>query len=365
MSATAGPNYESILGIMGSGMLDKSQVNQKTYVNIDVGGGTSNLAISSKGIVTSTSCINIGGRLLGIENDFSIWRIDPPTYKVMQFLGFHYSVGDKISLDHLNKIVQTYAQALVEIIQGPANSEVAKSLMMTPDLEFTEYIDAYSFSGGVSEFIYTNDLPEIFEYRDIGVLLAQKIKELVKRKNLTLIEPENKIRATVIGAGAFSLTVSGTTCYVDPSVKLPLNNIPVIQVNVSKETFSVKNVEKAIKQVIKNYDLNLHEDLMALYFDEPIYHVSGYLEELARGIELGLKERIEKDYTNAPPIILIFKTDLAKMLSIHIKRETKIPQKIILLDEIQLAPGDWIDIGEALASRNVFPVTVKSLVFKK
>lgn len=69
---------------------------------------------------------------------------------------------------------------------------------------------------------------------------------------------------------------------------------------------------------------------------------------------------IEKGTDISSPVILIFKTDLAKMLSIHIKKETKIPEKIILSAEIRLESGDWIDIGES----NVFPVTVKSLVFK-
>ena len=365
VSATAGPNYESILGVMGSGILDKSLTDNKTYINIDVGGGTSNLAIASHGIVTSTSCINVGGRLLGVKKDLTIWRIDQPTYKVMEFLGLQYAIGDKISLEDLNKIVQTYATALIEVMQGPTRSEVAKSLMMTPDIEFTDKIDAYSLSGGVAEFMYTQELPEPFEYSDIGVLLAQELKNQMIENKLQLIEPENKIRATVIGAGAFSLTVSGTTCYVDPTVTLPINNIPVIPVQLTKESFNIQKTELAIKQAIKSFDLDPSRDLMALFFDEPIYHVSGYLGELAKGIELGLLERISKDSIDSPPVILIFKTDLAKMLSIHIKTETNLPEKIILLDEIQLEPGDWIDIGEALANRNVFPVTVKSLVFKK
>ena len=365
VSATAGPNYESVLGIMGSGILEKSQVDQKVYVNIDLGGGTSNLAVGFKGNITSTSCINVGGRLLGIDKDLTIWRIEQPTYKLMEILGLSYSIGEKILLEDANKIVQTYASALLEVMQGPALSEVAKLLMMTPDIEFTEKIDAYSFSGGVAEFIYAKNLPHLFEYRDIGVLLAQEIKKQIEKKELIIIEPENKIRATVIGAGAFSLSVSGTTCYVDPSVSLPITNIPVVPVNVTKETFSIEHTEKAIIKALKSFDIDQLKDQVALYFDEPIYHVSGYLGELARGIELGLQERIVKETDVSLPVILIFKTDLAKMLSLYIKKETRLPKKIILLDEIQLAQGDWIDIGEALAKRNVFPVTVKSLVFKK
>ena len=365
VSATAGPNYESILGLMGSGILEKSQVDQKVYMNIDVGGGTSNIGVGAKGQVGGTSCINVGGRLLGIEKDLTIWRIDQPTYKIMDDLGLQYKIGETITLKDLNSIVQVYASALVEVLQGAAVSKIAKLLMMTPDLNFTEKIDAYSFSGGVAEFIYTKEDIQPFKYRDIGELLAHEIQKHMYEKKLPLIEPENKIRATVIGAGSFSLSVSGTTCYVDPSVELPLNNIPVVPVPITKELFSIERTQQAIVQALKSFDVNLLTDNVALFFDDPIYHVSGYLSELARGIELGFQERIQKGTNTSPPIILIFKTDLAKMLSIHIKKETRIPEKVIILDEIQLSTGDWIDIGEALALRNVFPVTIKSLIFKK
>ena len=62
VSASAGPNFESLLGAMGSGIVDLSREKENTLLNIDIGGGTSNLAISSKGEVLSTSCINVGPR---------------------------------------------------------------------------------------------------------------------------------------------------------------------------------------------------------------------------------------------------------------------------------------------------------------
>jgi ethanolamine utilization protein EutA len=36
---------------------------------------------------------------------------------------------------------------------------------------------------------------------------------------------------------------------------------------------------------------------------------------------------------------------------------------LLSLDELKLKEGDWIDIGEPLVGGQVFPVTVKSLVF--
>ena len=36
---------------------------------------------------------------------------------------------------------------------------------------------------------------------------------------------------------------------------------------------------------------------------------------------------------------------------------------LVSLDELMLKEGDWVDIGEPLVDGQVFPVTVKSLVF--
>lgn len=362
VSATAGPNFESVLGIMGSGILEQTKKERSTIINIDIGGGTSNLALASNGIVLSTSCINVGGRLLGINENHEIWRMDKPTVEVFKILGLEYNIGDIIKYNDLNRLITAYTDALIEVMQSPAKSDIAKLLMMTEDLEFSTPIDFYSFSGGVSEFIYSNGNNEINDiyYQDIGILLAKSIKKAIENINLKLTEPENKIRATVIGAGAFSLSVSGSTCYVDKKINLPINNIPVIPVNLSKEFFSLENTSKTIKKAIANYDLVDGEDVFGLYFDDPIYHSDRYLVDFSKGIEIGLENSIK----NKQKVILLFKSDMAKMLSIALRKETKLLENLIILDELTFEPGDWIDIGTPLSTGDAYPVTVKSLVFK-
>ena len=46
-----------------------------------------------------------------------------------------------------------------------------------------------------------------------------------------------------------------------------------------------------------------------------------------------------------------------------IRRETNLKTNLLTLDELDLQEGDWIDIGAPLVNGQVFPVTVKSLVF--
>lgn len=302
VSAAAGPNFESLLGAMGSGIVDLSLKKENTIMNVDIGGGTSNLAILSKGKVHSTSCINVGGRLLGIDEDFKIWRIDEPTAFLMKELNLDYQIEDIISEEDAKSIAHEYAKALVEVMRGAATSPIAKELMMAEDLDFSIPIDEFSFSGGVAEMIYG----DIDAYNDIGIYLAEEVKSLMGEFGLPIIEPENKIRATVIGAGSFSLSVSGSTCYFDKTILFPLENIPVINVNVRKENYSPEKLKEEVNRAFKRFDMQEGKDLVALYFKDPIYRNNFYLSDFARAIEKALPNSI----TNNKMIILIFDQDM-------------------------------------------------------
>jgi ethanolamine utilization protein EutA len=354
VSASAGPNFESLLGAMGSGIVDISREKQNTILNIDIGGGTSNLAISSKGDVLSTSCINVGGRLLGIDESFKIWRIEEPTEVIMGALNMSYKLGDNISEDDVRIIAREYAKALLEVMRGPATNTIAKKLMMTDDLDFSIPIDEISFSGGIAEMIY--DKNDGNSYNDIGIYLAEEIKNLVSEYNLSLIEPENKIRATVIGAGAFSLSISGSTCYYDENIKLPILNIPVVPVNIE---LGEENLKEKLNLALNNFDLKEGEDVFALYFKDLINpkELSNFTKEIEKALPISA--------ANEQLILIILGFDGAKMLGITLRDETSIKKNLFCLDELELEAGDWIDIGAPLKEGDVFPVTIKSLVFNK
>ncbi len=357
VSAAAGPNFESLLGAMGSGIVDQTLEDGTTVMNIDVGGGTSNLAIASKGQVTSTSCTNVGGRLLGIDEDFKIWRIDEPTEYLFKELGLDHKIGDIITEKDVKLIAKEYAKALIEVMKGPAKSKNAKYLMMTEDLDFSIPIDGYSFSGGVAEFIYGTEN----EYDDIGVYLAQEIQTLMKKHKLQIVEPKNKIRATVIGAGSFSLSVSGSTCYFDKSILFPLENIPVLNVNIQKENYNSENLKKETELAFRRFDMKEGEDLVALYFKDPIHRNNFYLTDFAKAIE----EALPNSVVDNKMVILIFDQDMGGSLGIALRRDTSLRKNLICMDELELEEGDWIDIGAPLYSGQAFPVTVKSLVFNR
>ncbi len=230
VAATAGPNFESLLAAMGSGATARSKDTGRTILSCDIGGGTSNLAISINGEVVSTSCISVGGRLLAVNSEGEISRLSEPARKVMEHIGLNYKTGDRIPKKDIEKIASELAGALIEVMTGPANSFLARQLMVTESLDFPGTIDEYSFSGGVAEFIYG----ATGNYGDMGEILSDKIIALIPELKAPVVESVNKIRATVIGAGAYSLSISGSSGFMDDKISFPIRNVPVLRVDVEQ-----------------------------------------------------------------------------------------------------------------------------------
>jgi len=361
VAATAGPNFEGVIAAMGSGAKDRSKNYNKTILSCDIGGGTSNIAISVNGEIISTSCVSVGGRLIALDSEDKILRVADPAKTVMEHLGMDYQIGDLIPKKDINKIAETFAQVLIEVITGHPTSLLAKKLMITKNLDFTnsidftKSIDEYMFSGGVAELIYGGN----GTHNDMGKFLADKINLLTPKLSSPVIEPLNKIRATVIGAGAHSLSISGSSGFMDDKLEFPIINVPVIKVDIEESKLSVQHVVAKIHSSFQRFDLEEGKETVVLYFKDQLKNSYPEVELFAKSIEAALSNSI----VNRIPIILIFENDIACSVGNVIRRETGLKTNLLTLDELDLKEGDWIDIGEPLVGNQVFPVTVKSLVF--
>ena len=68
---------ESMLAAYGSGASKVSHDEDKRILNIDIGGGTTKLAVVEKGNVIATAAVHIGGRLQVVDEIGHIVRLDP------------------------------------------------------------------------------------------------------------------------------------------------------------------------------------------------------------------------------------------------------------------------------------------------
>jgi ethanolamine utilization protein EutA len=130
-------------------------------------------------------------------------------------------------------------------------------------------------------------------------------------------------------------------------------------VDADHAQLSTEHVNSQINAAFQRFDLTEGDEIIALYFRDPVKVSYPQLELFANSVETALANTIK----NKLPVILIFETDIACSVGNVIRRETQLKTNLLALDELKLKEGDWIDIGEPLVNGQVFPVTVKSLVF--
>ncbi|MFW9922844.1 MAG: ethanolamine ammonia-lyase reactivating factor EutA [Candidatus Thorarchaeota archaeon] len=360
VAATAGPNFESVVAAMGSGATNRAKELKKTIINIDTGGGTSNIAvISPDGEIIDTACINVGGRLIVTNgSDNIIERVEDAARYAAEDIGLHLEIGKTISQEEKQLVAKRLVEALVEVITKKNQiSELAMKLMMTPLLTFDGKVDYYSYSGGVAEYIFgkTNEL-----YNDIGLEVANEIKKQHEKAKLKLLEPIELIRATVIGAGQYSLQVSGATTLVTEDNEFPIRNIPVIAPYLPQDNPSEEEIVRAIEIAYKRIDMKEGEAPVALAFHRTI----GLSYERLKNFAMGIVAAVPSIVKSKIPLILVFSDDIGNSVGNVMKRETELKENIISIDELSLREGDYIDIGEPMANKQVVPVVVKTLIFQ-
>src|SRR5712675_3769151 len=109
VTATAGHHMESMLAAYGSGASRVSYEEGKRILNLDIGGGTTKLAIVVKGDVVATAAFHVGGRLQVVDEKGVIVRLDPAGRFHARKAGFDWHKGDVIDTKLLDKVADVMA----------------------------------------------------------------------------------------------------------------------------------------------------------------------------------------------------------------------------------------------------------------
>ncbi|MCL0044548.1 ethanolamine ammonia-lyase reactivating factor EutA, partial [Dehalococcoidia bacterium] len=99
VAVTAGDSLEAMMTAHGSGAVEMSKHQQNTIMSVDTGGGTSKLAIINKGQVIETAVISVGARLIVVDDDGIVNRLEEPGYWIGRELGLNLKVGRSVYKD--------------------------------------------------------------------------------------------------------------------------------------------------------------------------------------------------------------------------------------------------------------------------
>ena len=352
--AAAGHHMEAMLAAYGSGAAKRSHDDDCHILNIDIGGGTTKLALVAHGRVEATAAIHIGGRLIVVDDAGRITRLDPQGAKLARAAGFDWQLGTQVSSADLERLTDWLAETLCAAIQRP------NDLYLTDPLPGLEHIAGVIFSGGVADYVYGR---EARDFCDLGRGLGLAIRKEMERLPWRLLPPGECIRATAFGASEYSVQLSGNTVYVSqPGELLPRKNLQVLQPAIKLgASIDAEAVAAAIREHFTAFDIAEGEIEVALAFrwrGAPEYERLG---AFARAIKLALPRTIE----SARPIYLILDGDVAQTIGGILKEDFHLPSEVLVIDGIALRDFDYIDLGRIRMPSGTVPVTIKSLVFSQ
>ncbi len=356
--ATAGPDLESVLSAKGAGADIISERQRNTVANLDIGGGTTNIAVYHKGKLIGVSCLDIGGRLIKIK-DNKITYMFLGIEKLARDNNIPIAVGDSADINKLSKICDLMAEQLACAINLRARLPNHKDFYTNRGnaLDNNLIIDTISFSGGVADCIYNTDFEDLFKFGDIGMLLGRAIAKNLDFNKIKIHKSNETIRATVVGAGTHTTEVSGSTISYDES-KLPVKNIPVVKVSPQDEKNS-DSIASSIKSQLELYKNNQTLSQVAISLSGEFHKTFKEIQELARVI-LNASDDIVK---SAYPLIIVTECDIAKALGNALRVMLSHNKEIICIDGIATSNKDYIDIGKPIANGRVVPVVIKTLIF--
>src|SRR5438045_6827953 len=97
VAVSAGDSLETIMAAHGSGATARSIRERATVMNVDVGGGTSKIAICVDGRVSDPTALDVGRRLICLDSGGRITRLEEAGRRFAAELGINLEIGTPLA----------------------------------------------------------------------------------------------------------------------------------------------------------------------------------------------------------------------------------------------------------------------------
>src|ERR1700686_2392249 len=152
--ATAGHKLECTLAAHGAGAVRLSKERDECVLHVDIGGGTTKLALIDKGVILGVAAFAVGRRLLAADESGMWARGDDPARPLAEELGLAPDPATLADAAARRRIAQRLAAVAADYILDAPRDALGRALLLTEELRRPVAPAAITFSGGVSEYVF-------------------------------------------------------------------------------------------------------------------------------------------------------------------------------------------------------------------
>jgi len=343
MMATADdPCLESWLAFMGSTAALSRAHPDRVFVNLDIGGGTTNPAYGQGGNVLAAGCHFIGARHFQlVPGSYRLTAISPFGVALLEELKIDRRVGDELSGDALERVLDYYVAGLEAIVRGNMDFFATPAGVLHQRVAFAispSSVPEITFTGGVGELLYRlragQTMPGTTAFGDLGIDLAHRIAaSRFLSHSLDKFVPEAMGRATVYGITLHSTEVSGASLYLPRPETLPLYDLPVIArlaANAPQAEFH------AAMALAARASRGACVQICASDFNPANIRMLG--ARLASALE-------QTAYPRDRPLVVLVERNIGKVLGHYATDWGRTWRNLIIIDEVAVREAQFVNIG--------------------
>jgi ethanolamine utilization protein EutA len=366
VAAADDPCLESWLAFMGNSAALSRAHPEKTVLNLDIGGGTTNLALGKAGQVLQTGCLFVGARHIQVEpGTYRIAKLSNFARALLDGLGIRKGPGGHLTGQELDALLDYYVHLLTaaaagrpEIFQEPL-ARLHQQVAFHPLADMEPRL--VTLSGGVGELIYAHlqgkPWPSTTYYGDLGIDLARRLlnqgSQLAPRvdphsgsecapftvscqrwaEDFRAYQPASAGRATVYGLLRHTTKVSGSTVYLPQPDILPLDSMPILG------SLSAGAGEALLRDLLELVRRSPHGGCLQVVAGG---HGAAGVRDLGEKIRRVLQEEA---FPAEHPLVLLVQENLGKVLGHYVTAWGALPLNLIVLDEIAVRNAQYAQIG--------------------
>jgi ethanolamine utilization protein EutA len=346
------PRLESWLAFMAGAAGISRAHSERFVVNLDIGGGTTNVALGKAGDVLATGCWFVGARHVQVHpGTYRIVRLSPFARQLFVHLQIDKGPGDSMTLPEVDAIVAFYAGVLRSILAGDSAHLNDPIVRAHEQVAFQLPPEAanpiVTLSGGVGELVNAHGQgkpwPFTTQYGDLGIDLAQRLAAAPDwsdqwRQHV----PPQAGHATLFGLLLHTTQISGSTVFLPRPDDLPLRDMPILG--------SISTTAS------EGHCLHLLDLVRRSPTGGCIRAETGQQPNDVRSLGRMVAEALRRlSFPPGLPLVVFVRENVGKVLGQYITEWGNLPVHLVVIDEIAVRDAQFAQVGRV--TEQVVPVS--------